>query len=221
MIRPAALGRQGEHGAKGRAADEAAARRKLRACPLANAKAACFVKRPRDPGGLRARGGPFRNRRPSGPRNRTGGTPDFGPGPVRRKARLQAGAPSPEKTGASASHSPGRTGASAPGAAKPGRDPGLRSMDLSGGTGASALDPAGRGTNGFGSRNRQSGKRDFGSKAAERRTAGASAPTGSPRGKPNRASAPSDSGGCGARASALVSAPRNRPARMPRLPGRV
>ena len=61
----------------------------LRACPLADAKAACFVKRPRDPGGLRARGGPIRNREPSGSRNRTGGTPDFGPGPVRRKARLR------------------------------------------------------------------------------------------------------------------------------------
>src|SRR5206468_12813401 len=34
--------------AKGRAADEAAARRKLRACPLADAKAAGFVKRPRE-----------------------------------------------------------------------------------------------------------------------------------------------------------------------------
>jgi hypothetical protein len=79
----------GRTDAEGRAADEAAARRKLRACPLANAKAACFVKRPRNPGGLRARGGPIRNREPSGLRNRKGGTPDFGPGPVRRKAGLR------------------------------------------------------------------------------------------------------------------------------------
>ena len=42
--------------AKGRAADEAAARRKLRACPFADAKAAGFVKRPiRNPRSLRAR----------------------------------------------------------------------------------------------------------------------------------------------------------------------
>jgi hypothetical protein len=75
--------------AEGRAADEAAARRKLRACPLANAKAACFEKRPRNPGGLRARGGPFRDQEPSGSRNRTGRTPGFGPGPARRKARLR------------------------------------------------------------------------------------------------------------------------------------
>ena len=42
--------------AEGRAADEAAARRKLRACPLANAKAAGFVKRPPGTESLRAGG---------------------------------------------------------------------------------------------------------------------------------------------------------------------
>ena len=141
--------------ATGRAADEAAARRKLRACPLANAEAACFVKRPRDPGGLRARGGPnsepmaFGLEEPdqAGHRTSVQDLPDRKRGLGRRA--VTGG------EGASASCSPGRTGASAPGAAKPGRDPELRLMDLSGGTRASALDPAGRGTKGFGRRNRQ------------------------------------------------------------------
>ena len=55
----------GQAEAKGRAADEAAARRKLRACPLADAKAAGFVKRPPA------------SSRPSGTREATGGTPDL------------------------------------------------------------------------------------------------------------------------------------------------
>ena len=63
-------------------------------------------------------------------------------------------------------------------------------MDLSGGTRASALDPDRNGTEGFGRRTRKGGKRDFGSKSAERRTAGASAPSGSPPGKPDWVSAP-------------------------------
>jgi hypothetical protein len=65
--------------AKGRAADEAAARRKLRACPLADAKAAGFVKRPSV------------SRRPSGTwetiRRDTGPS---GSGPARRKAGLRS-----------------------------------------------------------------------------------------------------------------------------------
>jgi hypothetical protein len=52
-------------GSGGRAADEAAARRKLRACPLADAKAAGFVKRPSV------------SSRPSGRREAAGGTPDL------------------------------------------------------------------------------------------------------------------------------------------------
>ena len=79
-----------------------------------------------------------------------------------------------------------------------GKDPGLRLMDLSGGTGASALDPAASGTKGFGRRNRQSGNRDFGSESAKRRTARASALTGSPRGNRIELRLLSDSGGSGA-----------------------
>ena len=64
-------------GAEGRAADEAAARRKLRACPLAYAKAACFVKRPSEP---RVFGPAEPDRRDTGP---------SGSGPARRKAELR------------------------------------------------------------------------------------------------------------------------------------
>jgi hypothetical protein len=64
--------------ADGRAADEAAARRKLRACPLANAKAACFVKRPSEP---RAFGLEEPDRRDTGP---------SGSGPARQKAGLRS-----------------------------------------------------------------------------------------------------------------------------------
>ena len=81
--------------AKGRAADEAAARRKLRACPLADAKAVGFVKHP-----------PV-SRRPSGTWATTGGTPglrvqdssggkrDFGP----RAATGGTGASAPDLSG--------------------------------------------------------------------------------------------------------------------------
>lgn len=206
--------------AKGRAADEAAARRKLRACPLADAKAACFVKRPRDPGGLRARGGPFRNQEPSGSRNRTGGTPDFGPGPVRRKARLRP-ARRHRRIRSFGFLFAGQDRGFGPGSCETRQGPGLRFMDLPGGTGASAPDPAGRGTKGFGRRNRQGGNRDFGSRFAERRTAGASAPSGSPRGHRIGLRLLPDSGGCGVRASALATAPRNPPAPMPEPLGSV
>lgn len=101
--------RSGE--AKGRAADEAAARRKLRACPLADAKAACFVKRPsisRRPSGRREveRAGPrdlrvqglSGGKRDLGRRAATGGPSGFGPrifravkgfGPALRNRRTQ------------------------------------------------------------------------------------------------------------------------------------
>ena len=65
----------------GRAADEAAARRKLRACPLADAKAACFVKRPLGyPSGLRMRGAAKRTRhRAFGSRTCPAASGAFGP----------------------------------------------------------------------------------------------------------------------------------------------
>lgn len=65
------------------------------------------------------------------------------------------------------------------------------------------------------------GKRNFGSESAKRRTARASALTGSPRGNLKELRLRTDPGGDGAGTSVQVSVPRNRPARMPRLPGRV
>ncbi len=71
-------------------------------------------------------------------------------------------------------------------------------MDLSGGTMASAEDPAASGTKGFGRRNRPGGMKDFGPKSAKRRTARASALTGSPRGNWIELRLLSDPGGSGA-----------------------
>jgi hypothetical protein len=170
--------------ADGRAADEAAARRKLRACPLANAKAACFESA-------------HRNQGSSDLRNRTGGTPDLRVQDRPGRKRDFGSRAATGSEGASASEGSGRTGLRL-GSCEPGRDPGLTLMDLSGGTRASALDPAGRGTKGFGRRNRQSGKRSFGFESAKRRTARASALTGSLRGNPKRLRPWRDSGGCGA-----------------------
>lgn len=193
--------------AKGRAADEAAARRKLRACPLADAKAACFVKRPSV------------SRRPSGTwetvRRDTGPS---GSGPARRKAGLR----STRRTGGTGGFGPWifRAGPGfGPGAAKP-ADPGFRSMDA-------------RRNRGFGrgsrrtrlprlrpSGHRQGGKRDASSKSAERRTVRASALSGSPRGNRNGLRPGMDPGGSGA------SSPRFERRRLetaqrgtPRLPG--
>jgi hypothetical protein len=73
--------------AKGRAADEAAVRRKLRACPLADAKAACFVKRPSvtgRPSGRQETGRPTPDLRI---RDRPGGKRDFGPARRRRRGQ--------------------------------------------------------------------------------------------------------------------------------------
>jgi hypothetical protein len=198
----------GRADAEGRAADEAAARRKLRACPLANAKAACFVKRPRNPGGLRARGGPFgtgslracgTGRQDTGSRSRTCPTESG------LRPRAVTGG-----EGASASCPSGRTGSFGFRELRNGRDPGLRSMDLPGGTRASAPDPAASGTKGFGRRNRQSGKKDFGPKSAKRRTARASALTGSPRGNRTELRLLSDSGG-----SEAGTCPGFRPSKPP------
>jgi hypothetical protein len=159
------------------------------------------VKRPNRTNSLRA-GGTDQ----AGPRASAHGLPgqkrDFG-------QRIATG-----EIGASASDLPGRTRASALGAAKRQGTQGFGSWILSGGTRTSVLDPAGRGTKGFGRRDRQ-GKEAKASafKSAERRTAGASAPSGSPRGNRIELRLLSDPGGSGTGASALVSAPRNLPAR--------
>jgi hypothetical protein len=163
-IRPVAFGRQGGKEAKGRAADEAAARRKLRACPLADAKAAGFVKCPPE------------SRRPSGTWGTKSEPRAFGLAePVRRDTGLRSRTCPGGRRG---------FGQRLRGLRNRG-NPGLRLMDPSGGTRASAMDPAGSELAGFGLRRRQGGKRDFGSESAERRTAGASAPSGSPRGNRN------------------------------------
>lgn len=87
--------RQLAGGSEGRAADEAAAMRKLRACPLADAKAAGFVK---CPPGFRTPG-PEPNRQATGPGSRT----------VRRKRNFGSRAATGEDR-VSARFSSGRTG---------------------------------------------------------------------------------------------------------------
>ena len=168
-----------------------------RACPSADAKAAGFVKRPRNPGGLRARGN--RTRRDTGP---------SGSGPARRKAGLRS-ARRHRRRGASAPYLRAGPGFG-PGAANR-QDPGLRSMDLPGGTEASAKDPAGR-DRGFG----------FGNAEAGRGTQVPNLPSGEPPGlRPCRGARGetaglrprTDSGGSGRLSPLSGHRPRNRPAR--------
>ena len=159
-------GRQAE--AEGRAADEAAARRKMRACPSADAKAAGFVKRPSEPRAFGLGGTGQAGHRTFG----------FRTSPAESGTSVSAPPPAEKGFGLG---SVGQDRASAR-ELRTRQDPGLRSMDLPGGTEASAEDPAGRGTEGFGSRIRQGGKRNASSESAKRRTARASALSGSPRG---------------------------------------
>jgi hypothetical protein len=101
-------------------------------------------------------------------------------------------------------------------------------MDLPGGTRASVLDPAGRGTEGFGRRCPPRQEEKLRLRNRRRRTARASALSGSPRGNRKRLRPRTDPGGSGTlvwsfgawpfgalsfRISALVSAPRNSPTR--------
>jgi len=176
-------------GAKGGAADEAAARRTMAGLPFSGCESGRLRKAPkRFPGGLRARGRPAGRtpglrvqdlsggKRDFGSRAATGGTWGFG------LWILRAG--------------PGF----GPGAAKP-ADPGLRSMDRQ-------AEPRLR------PRNRQSGKRDASPKSAERRTARASALSGSPRGNLKELRLLMDPGGSGASSPRFAAPPtRNRPAR--------
>jgi hypothetical protein len=204
----------------GRAADEAAARRKLRACPLADAKAAGFesahgiqaafghVGDQFGTGGLRVEGTGQAGHRTFGSRTSPAesGTSVRAPPPGEKELRLRICRAGPGFGSGAAKRREPR--ASAHGTVR--RNERLRPFD-----------PAGRGTGGFGRRNRQGGKRDFGSKFAKRRTAGASAPSGSPRGNRKGLRLWMDPGGGSAGTSVPVRAPRNRPARMPRLPGLV
>ena len=136
--------------ADGRAADEAAAMRTRTGLPFSGC------------GGGRLRKAPIRNRLsfgtvatgsgprvfgPHGPDRQDTGFHD--PGPARQKAVSsdQRTATGPE--GASAPERPGRTGLR-PGSCETGMAPAFRRMTMSGGTEASAEDPAGRGFRGFG-----------------------------------------------------------------------
>jgi hypothetical protein len=105
-----------------------------------------------------------------------------------------------------------------PGAANPAMTQGLAPMDLPGGTKASALDPAGRGTEGFGRKCPPKQEEKLRLRNRQRRTARASALSGSPRGNLRALRRRMDPGGSGTLAwplgaLALVSAPRNRPSR--------
>jgi hypothetical protein len=129
MSRLPPSGGAGESG--GGAADEAAARRKLQACPLADAKAACFVKRPHGDQAAFGRAG------------RQGGTKAFGP----RNRPAEAGlrfARRHRRGGASAARRRAGPGFG-PGAANP-AGPRISVHGLSGGTEASAEDPVFSGT---------------------------------------------------------------------------
>ena len=164
----------GQVEAKGRAADEAAARRKLRACPLADAKAAGFESAHRSPGGLRARGKPSGGTPDLRVQDQPGGKRDFG----QRAATGEEGASAPDL--------PGRTGFR-PGSCETG-GPRTSVHDRQAEPEASAEDPAIIGTKASaeGPRWGEEG-REF--QTAERRTARASALVGEPAGKPAPASA--------------------------------
>ena len=160
----------------------------------------------RSPDGLRARWRPVR--------------PDTGSsdrGPARQKAMLSGKRAATGSEGASASEGSGRTGFR-PGSCEPGMDPAFRRMTMSGGTEASAEDPAGRDDRGFGLCNRQ-GKEEGLTfrirRAANRQGFGpVGEPPGTPGGlRPRRT--PEDAGP----GFALVTAPRNRPSRTARFGG--
>ena len=145
--------------------------------------AAGFVKRP---SGTGTAFGHDRNRhRTKGPR--TGGTDrrDTGshdPGPARQKAMSSGERAATGSEGASAPEGSGRTG-SRPGSCEPG-GPRASAHGPSGGTEASAEDPAGRGITDFGPGNRQGKEeeREFRiRRAANRQGFG---PDGEPAGKP-------------------------------------
>ena len=166
--------------AKGRAADEAAARRKLRACPLADAKAACFVKRP--PVSRRPSGTWETIRRDTGP---------SGSGPVRRKAGPRFARRHRRNRGFGFGL-PGRTGFR-PGSCETG-GPRTSVHGPPGGTEASAEDPAIFGTEASA---QDPGWREAGREfqIRRRRTVRASALPGSLGGNPMRPRPRTDSGG--------------------------
>ena len=186
----------GQAEADGRAADEAAARRTMAGLPSSGCESGMLRKRPSgSPNAFGREGKPSEPGRPSGtlgtgtgPKafgaaERTGGTPDLRiedqPG---RKRGFRASALPPARKGLRFRKRSGRTGLR-PGSCEPGVDPGLRLMAM-----PRRNQGFGRGscrTRFRGLRPMKTGtarKRDASSKSAERRTARASALTGSQRG---------------------------------------
>jgi hypothetical protein len=174
----------------GRAADEAAARRKLRACPLADAKAAGFVKRPRDPDRPTGTGGTHFGTGGFGRGNRLGRTPDLRvqdqPG---RKRDFGSRAATGREAGfglrifrAGPGFGPGAAKRREPRASAHG--PVRRNERASAFSIGPDAEPeaSAEGT-------ARAGNEASASTSAKRRTAGASAPVGEPAGKPERASA--------------------------------
>ena len=193
--------------AKGRAADEAAARRKLRACPLADARAACFVKRPSVTG------------RPSG-RHGTD-RPDTGssdPGSARRKTGLRSSKPPNGEESASAPDLPAGSGFGPalrngePRISVHGRQAEPRLRPRIPPSPEPKLRP----------RDRDGGKRDASSEPPDGEPPGLRPWSGSPRGNRLRLRPEKDPGGTGA-GNPRFQAPLLETARRgtPRLPGQV
>lgn len=141
-----------------------------------------------EPAFLRDRRGGFRTKglRAGGP-----GRPDTGSsdrGPARQRAMSSDKRAATGSEGTSVPEGSGRTGFR-PGSCEPGMDPELRLMAMSGGTKASAEDPAQREFTGFGPGKRQG--REEGREFRIRRAANRQGfgPVGEPPGKPEEASA--------------------------------
>jgi hypothetical protein len=128
--------------ADGRAADEAAARRTMAGLPFSGCESGRLREAPTGDQIFRGRGTVKTGHRTQ--------VQDLS----RQKARLRP-ARCHRRKGSFGFQSVGQDRSFGFGGCENGRDPGLRLMDLPGGTRASALDPAGRGTEGFGWRNRQ------------------------------------------------------------------
>jgi len=188
----------GQAEAKGRAADEAAARRKLRACPLADAKAAGFE----SAHGFQAAFGHVGNHPGRTPdlrvQDQPGGKRDFG----------QRAATGEEEV--SASELPGRTGFR-PGSCETG-GPRTSVHGRQAEPEASAEDPAINGPE-LRPRDRDGGKRDVSSEPPNGEPPGLRPWSGSPRGNRLRLRPEKDPGGSGARTPGSGAATRNRPER--------
>ena len=174
----------GQAEAKGRAADEAAARRTMAGLPFSGCES----------GRLRRSAHP----EPSA----------FGPGGTGQAGHRTFGFRTcPAESGTSVSAPPPAENGLRPGSVGQDRvsarelrtgGPRISVHGPPGGTEASAEDPAGLRNRGFGLRNREGGNGSASSESAERRTARASALSGSPRGNRRRLRPWMDPGGSGA-----------------------